>query len=174
MVRVNGQEAELRKLVPEDAAAVVHWMRSIADETYNNISEPDEVPTVERETAWLRRLAKEERSAMWGIFVGDKLIAACSLLGVSGKRRLRHRAELSVTVRKAYLWQGLSEALMRTALDFAREVGYSQVESDVLAGSSGALSTYQKLGFTQYGVLPGAVRFKGNREGDWILLLKKL
>lgn len=172
-LRVNGRQAELRELVPEDAAVVVNWMRSVAAETGNNISEPDEVPTAEKEAAWLRRLTREEKSSMWGVFAGGSLIACASLLGISSKRRLRHRAELSVTVSKAYLWQGISEALVQTALDFAQQAGYRQVETDVLAGSSGALSKYQKMGFVQYGLLPDAVRFRGGQTGDWVLLVKQ-
>ena len=58
-----------------------------------------------------------------------------------------------------------------TVLDVAKEVGYKQVELEVVSENTRAISLYRKLGFEKYGTLPNNIHYGNGHysDADWMM-----
>lgn len=74
--------------------------------------------------------------------------------------RLRHTAGLGVFVRKQYRDQGIGSEMMRELENQARAIGVEILYLEVY-GISPAMRLYERLGYREYGRLPGGVKFRG-------------
>ena len=73
---------------------------------------------------------------------------------VGTKYKVRHRAELGISVAKEFWGLGIGRALMDACIECARQAGYVQLELDVVSENSRAISMYEKAGFEEYGRNP--------------------
>jgi len=97
-------------------------------------------------------------------------------VGVANARnrggRLRHTAGLGVFVRKAYRGQGIGSEMMRELETQARkndvEVLYLEVYS-----ISPAIEFYKRLRYTEYGRLPGGIKYRGGYV-DTVSMYKRI
>ena len=73
---------------------------------------------------------------------------------VGRKYKVKHRAELGISVLKEYWGLGLGKALTKACIQCAKEAGYTQLELNVVAENHAAMSLYQSLGFVEFGRNP--------------------
>ena len=73
---------------------------------------------------------------------------------VGSKYKVKHRAELGISILKDYWDLGLGKALINACVQCAREAGYSQLELDVVAENERAIALYKSFGFVEFGRNP--------------------
>lgn len=102
------------------------------------------------------------------------LAANCALMSKGGQRKLRHRAEIAIAIRKEFWGLGLGKALLSRLQTLAKETGYEQFELEVIDGNDRALRLYERLGFVQTGRTPRAFRYDDGSYRDEIQMVLRL
>ena len=69
---------------------------------------------------------------------------------------------------------GLGKALLTRVLTLAKELGYEQVELEVISGNDRALRLYERLGFVQTGRTPRAFCYDDGSYRDEIQMVLRL
>ena len=170
---VNG--VVLRTPGSADAEDMIAFMKSIYGETPFLSCTPEEFDvSVEQELEFLRRHERSERDCMIGAWIEGRLAGTVRLSAVGDSYRLRHRAEIGISVLKEFWGRGAGSMLMDAALNTAASAGYRQVELAVCADNERALHLYQKFGFEEYGRCPQAMRRSYDVYMDEILMAKRL
>lgn len=147
----------IEKARPEDAAALIEYLRVVGGESDNLTFGAEGLPaTVEEETAFLEKSAADTRSVILlakedGEIIGDGHIEAFS-------RRLSHRAGLGITVRKAVWGRGVGTAIMERLIAHAWEQGIEIIELQVRSDNARAIRLYEKFGFVKIGHYPGFLK----------------
>lgn len=147
----------IEKARPEDAAALIDYLRVVGGESDNLTFGAEGLPaTVEEETAFLEKSAADTRSVILlakedGEIIGDGHIEAFS-------RRLSHRAGLGITVRKAAWGRGVGTAIMERLIAHAWEQGIEIIELQVRSDNARAIRLYEKFGFVKIGHYPGFLK----------------
>jgi RimJ/RimL family protein N-acetyltransferase len=160
-------ECTLRSAGPEDAAAMTDYLRQTAGETEFMLRCPDEVRITEEEEA---ALAAPDR-VLLGAWRDGELLGNLGLYPVAeGHRKLAHRAEAGIAVKKPYWGLGLGRALMLEAIGLAPQLGFSRLELEVYASNVRARRLYERLGFEATGRIPEAFRLASGRFDDAVLM----
>lgn len=112
------------------------------------------------------------RSPCSALFLGWAQGELVSVGGVmTGEReRIRHHAEVSISVKRAHWRQGIGTRMMRRMIDFARANGQTEIlHLGVRADNFSAIRLYQSLGFQEIGVFPRFFKIDGV-YGDELLM----
>ena len=148
----TGQQFTIRTAQPDDAAAVLTYIRSAAEETKYFVIQTDEFPSsVEEERTWIQDhldhpgriilLAKAD-----GATIGSVTFEAGNF------RRISHRGNLGLAVVKAWRRRGVGTALLQVLLEWAESnATIEKVCLDVFATNGPAIGLYTKLGFIEEG-----------------------
>ena len=105
-------------------------------------------------------------------FVDGKIAGTAGIEAAGTMYKVRHRAELGISVSKEYWGLGIGKALMEACIKCAKEAGYAQLELTVVAENERAIALYQKEGFVEYGRNPRGFnsRISGFQEVVYMLL----
>ena len=138
----------------EDGAALLQYLKIIGGETNNLSFGPEGVPlSVEAEEAYLRAQEGSADNVQYLARVDGEIIGTASL---SRKhKRMRHRGELGICVKRAWWGSGAAPALMDALLAFARENGFEQLNLEMRSDNIRAIRLYEKYGFRKLCVFPG-------------------
>lgn len=146
-------ELIIRKLTANDAQALIDYSKCIGGESNNLTFGAEGFPIgLEDEKKYVESVNSSERSVMLGAFIGDELVADGSLHTMP--RRMSHRAELGISVRKAYWNRGIGKRMMRELIDFAKMHGIELIDLHVLETNQAALHLYESFGFESTGRIP--------------------
>ena len=107
-----------------------------------------------RESQFLKEKADSENEIEIIAVVDGGVTGTAGIEAVGMKYKVRHRAELGISVLKAFWGLGIGRALMTSCIECAKAAGYSQLELKVVAENARALSMYEKAGFVEYGRNP--------------------
>ena len=158
------------RAAPEDAAALLEYLKIIGGETANLSFGPEGVPlSVEEEAAYLRRQVDSPDCIQVFAMLDGQIIGTASLGRMP--RRMRHRGEFGVSVRRDYWGCGVASALTERVLAFARENGFEQVDLEVRSDNARAIRLYEKFGFRKLCTFPAFFQLDGqNIDFDLMLL----
>lgn len=171
----NGRTAVIREANEDDAPAFLAYIQLTAAESDFMVSLPDEVANLSVPyAAAVIRMNDDPISTMLMAFVDGKLAGTCSYAAKSQWRKIRHRAELGISVAKAYWGLGLASALIDQALAFATAFGITQMELGVFSGNTRALALYERKGFEHIGLIPRAAILDDGTAFDEHRMLKML
>ena len=99
----------------------------------------------------------------------DGRIVGLYILHPNNVGRCGHICNASYAVRSDQRGRHIGEALVRHCLETARELGFRILQFNaVVADNLPALKLYEKLGFTQLGVIPGGFRLDDGTYADII------
>lgn len=144
----------------EDAAALLEYLRCIGGETENLSFGPEGVPlSVEEERSFLRAQEDSADNAQYLAKIDGAIIGTASLN--RKPRRMRHRGELGISLRKAWWGCGAASALMEAIFRFARENGFAQLDLEVRSDNVRAIRLYEKYGFQKLCTFPAFFRLNG-------------
>ena len=95
-----------------------------------------------------------------------KVVGSAGIGCVGRKEKIRHRAELGISVDKAYWGLGIGRALTKACIECAKRAGYAQLELEVVAENKTAIALYENVSFEEYGRNPKGFRsrFTGWQE----------
>ncbi len=152
----DGRQAELSYVVESDAAAVLDYVERIAVETdFATFGAGEFGVTYEQELAFLRTLADGSQGLMIKATI-DGVMVGNALLGRSTRPRIRHVADLGLSVRRAFWGYGLGRALCQTIFAQAKQFGVTRIALRVRADNARAIHLYESLGFAHEGRLVGS------------------
>ncbi|MCR5032723.1 MAG: GNAT family N-acetyltransferase, partial [Lachnospiraceae bacterium] len=171
----DGRTCTLRPTRPEDAAAMIEYMKVTAGETEFILRYPDEIHyTEEGEREILERFVKDPEQVMMVGIVDGKIAGNCALSGMGDKRKLRHRSSLAITLYKEYWNLGIGRAMIGYLSELAEQMGFEQIDLEVVADNTRAQALYEKCGFVASGRRTRALKFDDGTYHDEILMTKIL
>lgn len=145
---------------PEDAAAILDYLKVVGGETDNLNMDAKGLPTtVENEESFLRSMIDSADGAMYAAKAGGEIIGIANVSRL--KRRMNHRASIGISVRQCAWSCGVGTALMEALLAFARKNGIEQLELEVRSDNGRAIRLYEKFGFTKVGTIPAFLKVNG-------------
>ena len=116
------------------------------------LSYPDENSfDPEQEARFLEDKTNSDNEIELIALIDGKVAGTAGIEAVGNKYKLKHRAEVGISILKEYWGLGLGRLLTSACIQCAKEAGYSQVELNVVAENTRAISLYKSLGFTEYG-----------------------
>ena len=169
----NGKEALLRNGSGADGTEVCEVFNATHAETDYLLTYPDENSfTSEEESEYLEKKTESPNEIEIVAFVDGKVAGTAGIEQVGSKDKLSHRAEFGIGILKEYWGLGLGEALTKACIQCAKEAGYAQLELNVVAENTAAISLYKKLGFVEFGRNPRGFksRISGYQELIYMLL----
>lgn len=167
----DGRACILKSPEPREAAEMLDYLKGISAETYFMVRYPDEVTmTLEEEKEFLERHLTSGNSFMLAAYLEGRLAGNIAVNGVASTRKMCHRASLGIAVRKDYWGLGIGGVLIESALHYARELGYEQLELGVFDDNGRARHLYRKLGFEEWGVTKRAFRLEDGSYRDEIMM----
>ncbi len=171
----DGRVVLLRNPKADDAAGMIEYLKKVSDETEFMVRYPEEVTfTMEEERHLLAQMEVSERDFMINAVFDGKIIGNVGVSMIADKYKLRHRASLGIAVIRKFWQLGLGRELMLSAISYAKEAGFEQIELGVYANNITAISLYIQLGFVQIGRVPRAFRLKNGEFIDEIQMVLML
>ena len=171
----DGRAALLRSAHPDDAAEMVRFLLDVCGETEFLLAYPEErqTLTIERERAFLTNIAEDDNELMLTAWV-DGQLAGVANINFSTRLKMRHRASVAISIRRAYWNLGLGTALLNALVDAAKaRPEVRQVELEFIEGNRRAQALYEKVGFRVVGVHPDAFVLKdGTMRNEYLMQLK--
>ena len=144
----------------EDAAALLAFLKIVGGET-ENLSYGAEGISLDlaAEQDKLRSQAGSINNVRYLAKADGEIIGTASL--TRKHKRMRHRGELGICVKRAWWSSGAAPALMDALLAFARENGFEQLNLEVRSDNIRAIRLYEKYGFRKLCVFPGFFKIDG-------------
>lgn len=170
----NNQTAEFRSPTASDAADMLHYLKTCAQETEFILRYPEEcVETQEQEAEYLERVNQSETDVMIAAFVNGVLAGNCQLM-MNHRLKTKHRAMVAIGIVQQYWNMGIGTAMFREMIGVAKEHGISQLELEYIEGNDRGRYLYEKMGFVAVAEHPNAVRLKDGTMRKEILMIKQL
>ena len=143
---------QITKATPGDARELLDVLKIIGSETDNLTFGPEGHPTsLEDEEKYFASLQFSTSSAFFIVRKEGKIIGSASFRGFE-RARLRHRAEIGISVLKAEWGQGIGSMLMETLINFAKNTAHVEIISlEVNSENKRAIHLYEKYGFRKIG-----------------------
>ena len=106
--------------------------------------------------------------------IDGKVIGTAGIGRIGTKDKVKHRAEMGISVDKDYWGLGIGRALTKACIECAKIAGYSQLELDVVAQNERAIPLYESEGFAQYGRNPKGFRSRYSGWQELVLMRLEL
>ena len=167
------RECLLRHPTAQDAESILHHLVVTSGETDFMLHYPDEIKmTKQMEESYLAKIEKDPKSLMICAEVDGKIVANGGIDPVGNCDRGRHRAVFGVSIQKAYWGLGIGSAITRALILKAKEMGYEQLELEVVASNERGIALYKKLGFEAYGLRKKSFKYRdGHYEDEYLMSL---
>ena len=171
----DGRECCIRSGTKADGERALANFRLAHEQTDFLLSYPEElVLTPAEEGELLERAAESENTA--------ELLAEveCAIAGLAGvhpvgeKEKLRHRAELGISLDSSFWGLGIGRALLDACIECAERGRYTQLELGVVSDNSRAIELYRKAGFTEYGRNPKGFLMRTGEYQELVLMRRDL
>jgi RimJ/RimL family protein N-acetyltransferase len=148
----DGRAVRIRRAVPEDAGAVLGYLRQVGGET-DNLTFGSEGPNLSEseEREYLARVGESDNSLAVVATVGDAIVGSLTFDG-GHRSRLRHAGEFGISVAQAYAGLGIGRALIEHMLEWAERGGVvRKINLKVRADNAGAIRLYERMGWVHEG-----------------------
>ncbi len=175
IVLKDGRTCILRPTGPDLAEEMIAYLKATSAETPFVLRYPDEVTfTPEGEREILANLLEDPYSVMMAAMVDGRVAGNCSVNSIGLKRKIRHRCTMGVALYQAYWGLGIGTAMIGYLTELARQIGYEQIDLEVVADNTRAQALYLKCGFIESGRRHSALKFDDGSYHDEILMYKPL
>lgn len=174
MILKNGKECILRSPAPEDAEALLSYLRQTSAETDFISRYPEEVTmTIREEEEFLAKYMADPKCMIILALIDGEIAASAGLSCVMNMQKYSHRAIFGVSVQKRYWNLGIGTILITELIEAAEKAGYEQLELEVVCENEQAVRLYRKLGFEIYGTRERSFKYKdGTYSSDYLMLLR--
>lgn len=160
----------IRTAVPKDAAAVLAHVRVVLDETTFLTKPAEELQLSADEEAEIIEELNEGGDLMLVAVDGPDVVAMLTARRPPGSR-VRHGAEIGISVRKAYWGQRLGRRLLEGLVEWASAEGVDRLELRVRKDNTRAIALYEAMGFEVEGTMRDAFRI-GARSYDELFMTR--
>ena len=157
---MNNSLFVIERAQAEDAAALLDYLKIVGGETENLSFGSEGVPiNLEAEQAYLRTQYESADNVQYLVKVHSEIIGTASL--TRKPRRMSHRGEFGISLKKAWWGCGAAPALMEAILAFAKENGFEQLNLEVRSDNARAIRLYEKYGFRKLCTFPQFFKING-------------
>ena len=165
----------LRNGTAEDGKAVLVNFNLTHEQTDWLLSYPDENTfDAEQEADFLQAKTDSPDEIEILAEIDGKVIGTAGIGRIGTKDKVKHRAEMGISVDKDYWGLGIGRALTKACIECAKIAGYSQLELDVVAQNERAIALYESEGFAQYGRNPKGFRSRYSGWQELVLMRLEL
>ena len=165
----NGKKIILRSCTIHDAENVLFLFNKTHEETDNLLTYPEENTfTLKDEEKFLDSMHNSENEIEIIAVIDGVAAGTAGIQQVGNKIKIKHRAELGISVLREYWSIGIGKALTEACIECAVKAGYEQIELNVIAENKNAVEMYKKCGFEEIGRNPRGFK---NKEGKYQTLL---
>ena len=153
----DGRCAILRAPRTEDAAALIRHLTLVGGETPYLSTEPEEYAAMnlKDEEKWIEEHLDDPRQLAIVCEI-DGGIVGTSNLRLYKQMTTRHRAEIGISIQRAYWSLGIGTALILEMIAAAEGHGTKILELSFLEGNERARALYERLGFRVVAEIPNA------------------
>jgi RimJ/RimL family protein N-acetyltransferase len=172
----------VRRASPGDAGALVELAEAVASEPEGWLISDGTWRTPGEERRFLRALRRYSDAAVFVAELSEHMGTGLILSPSTSKRivgRLslgrdphpasRHVADLGLMVAETHRRRGVGSALLREAIDWARQSDIRKLELHVFPHNEGAIALYEGFGFRREGLRRGHYR-RGEEYLDAVLM----
>ena len=124
--------------------------------------------SVESRMQWFEEHQPQSRP-LWVFEEADQVVAWLSFSSFYGRPAYQHTAELSLYVDAKVRRSGIGTYLLREAIAYAPQLSLNRLLAFIFGHNEPSLSLFEKLGFQQWGLLPG-VALLNQVERDLVIL----
>ena len=137
----GGRECCLRNGEESDAQAVIDNFNLTHAQTDYLLSYPDESGfDLQQEIDFLRKKKESTDEAEILALTDGKVAATAGINRVGSRYKVRHRAELGISVDEKYWNLGIGRALLKACVECALKAGYEQLELEAVAENERAIA----------------------------------
>ena len=171
----GGRTCILRNGTAADGKAVLDIFNLAHEQTDWLLSYPDENRfDAQQEAAFLQTKTDSRDEIEILAEIDGKLVGMAGIGRVGTKDKVKHRAEMGISIDKDFWCVGLGRALTKACIECAKEAGYVQLELDVVAQNKRAITLYESEGFVEYGRNPKGFRSRLSGWQELVLLRLEL
>lgn len=171
----DGKECLIRNATAHDAEEVLALYNKVNNETNFLLKYPDEKGfSIEEEKSFLSQKEESAAEVQLCALVGDVIVGLASVSTIGAREKIRHRAELGVSIEKNYWSLGIGSALTAASIECAISAGYQQLELEVVLDNKNAIALYKKMGFIEYGRNPRGFVSRKSEYQELILMRLEL
>ncbi|MEJ5229982.1 MAG: GNAT family N-acetyltransferase [Pseudothermotoga sp.] len=162
----------IREVRLSDASQIVNFKRKVSEESKFLLTCPDEVEDlIDQRRMITLYLGDPRRIFLVAEYLGQ-IVGMITLYG-SNRRRIMHKGELGITVRKDFWGKGIGSSLMDKCLTIAKQRDFKKIQLEVMANNERAIQLYKKFGFEVEGIMKKAVYVDGEyidlvMMGKWL------
>ena len=155
----KGLAVQLRYPVRDDLDALWKYINVLSKEQTFLIFQGEEI-SLEDETGWLNakldQIARKQ-SIMLLAFHADELIGCAEIDMLHGVKR--HIGDFGISIAQPYRGRGVGELLMQNVIEsaYVELPGLEIITLEVFGNNAVAMNLYQKLGFKEFGRIPGGI-----------------
>lgn len=158
----------IRQVRLSDAAQLVLFRKETSIESKFLITCSDEVDDINSQRRMITLYLGDLRRIFLVAEYKNQIVGVITLSG-SNKRRIMHKGELGITVRKRFWGKGIGSSLMEECLKLAKQRGFKKIQLEVMSNNDRAMALYKKFGFEVEGVKKKAV-FIDNEYIDLVMM----
>ena len=142
----------IREAVSDDAEKMISYLNQVGGESDNLIHGENEftVP-IEGVKRKLAMSNASENSIVLIALDNEKIIARAELQGYYAAR-IRHRAILSISVKKEYWNQGIGTEMINRIVEQAKKMNIRSIELEAISDNARGIHLYHKMGFADIGI----------------------
>lgn len=171
----HGKKIILRSSSLSDSKELLENLVRCAGETDYLGRYPEEINgTVEEETSYISKLLEDEKGFDISAFVDNKLVGNATISCIRETIKAKHRAGYGICVSKDYWNMGIGDLLTTSCLNYAKKLGYDQVELEVAADNERAVHVYEQKGFKVCGTIVNGEKRKDGTYRDLLLMICRL
>ena len=150
-----------RELDLGDGEAVVDYLNKVGGETnFLTFGKEGISYTIQQEKVLLRNMKETKGNYMIGGYLKNKLVTVGSITS-SSKERLKHKADVGISVLKDYWNIGIGSQMMEYLIFLCRKNSFRKIDLIVYENNERAIKLYEKLGFVKEGLLTRDVLIDG-------------
>lgn len=170
----NGLSCIIKSPGPEDAIPMLQLMRTVSDETDFLARYSDEIDiTVSQEQQFLHNYLKSKKDLMLCAQIQGNMVANAGITSIAPHQRYAHRATFGISILHKYWGLGIGSHLISAVISSAHEMGFEQLELEVVSGNERGMALYRKYGFEIYGTRDHAFKYRdGTYATEYLMMLK--
>ena len=151
----------VRNALASDAEAILAFCQQVGSET-DNLSYGGEglSVSVADEGMFLDEIQKSKTSHFLVAEETGEIVGTCNCIAFR-KKRLAHRAEVGLAVKRAYWNQGIGHQLLTRLIAVAQQSGLKVLSLEVRSDNDRAIHLYESLGFQKLGTFKHFMEING-------------
>jgi len=140
----NGEILTITSPTLDDVQELADYANTIRYESkFITMSEEDGLSTPASQEKWIQSTLNN-RSFIFSAKINGKLVGMGQFRPKSNKTRLTHRCDMGISVLKEYWGLGIASEIMKVIIEKAKEVGFEQIELQVVEENASARHLYKK------------------------------